>query len=65
MIVLAEDEPVIVTAEESADASTFWKLAVVVELPEVWSALPRLTVPAALSTSVLVPVPPSIDVSVP
>ena len=65
VIVLAAEEPVSVTAADKADASTFWKLVTVVVSPEVWSPLPRLTVAAALSTSVLVPVPPSIDVSVP
>ena len=65
VIVLAEEEPVMVTAEDSAEASTFWKLVTLAESPLVWSALPRLTVAAALITSVLVPAPPSIEVSVP
>ena len=65
VIVFAAAVPVIETAEDSAEASTFWKLATAVESPVVWSALPRLTMAAVLITSVLVPVPPSIEVSVP
>ena len=65
MIVLALDEPVSEAAEDSADASMFWKLVALALSPEVWSALPRLTVPAARITSVLLPVPPSIEVSLP
>ena len=65
MMVFAAAVPVIDTADDSAEALTFWKLATVVESPVVWSALFRLTVAAALITSVLVPMPPSIEVSVP
>ena len=46
--VLADDEPVIVTAEDKARrVDMVWKLLTVVESPEVWSALARLTVAAA------------------
>jgi len=62
---LGLDDPVIETAVVSAEASTFWKLATLVESAVVWSVLPRLTVAAAFMTSVLTPVPPSIEVSVP
>jgi len=62
-MVLAPTEPVIDTAVDSADASTFWKLATETASPVVWSRLPRLTVAAARNSSVLVPVPPSIDTS--
>jgi hypothetical protein len=65
VIVLADDEPAMVTAEDSADASTFWKLATFVESPDVWSAPPRSTVAAVVIASVLAPLPPSIEVSVP
>ena len=65
MIVLADDVPVIEMAADSAVASTFWKLLTVVELPDVWSALARLTVAATAITSVLVPPPPSIELSLP
>jgi len=50
----------------SADASTFWKFETLVASPEVWSALARSMLPtAAFRTSVFVPLPPSIEVSVP
>ena len=64
---LIKDETgrVIETPDERADASTFWKLLTAVESLEVWSALPRLTVAAFAITKVLVPLPPSIEVSVP
>ena len=62
---LTPDEPVIDSAEDSADASTFWKLETPAVSPVVWSALARLTVAAARITSVLVPAPPSIEASVP
>ena len=65
VIVLADEVPVIDTANDNAEASTFWKLETAVESPVVWSALPRLMVAAAVIASVLVPVPPSIEVSVP
>jgi hypothetical protein len=65
VIVLAEEDPVIDKFAETADASTFWNPVTVTESPEVWSELARLTVVAALRISVLVPLPPSIDVSAP
>jgi len=65
VMTLAPEEPVIDTAEDSAEASTFWKLVTLVVSPTVWSALARLTFAAARNTSVLVPVPPSIEFSVP
>jgi hypothetical protein len=65
VMTLATDEPVIDTAEDNELASTFWKPATLTISPLVWSVLPRLTVVAALSTSVLTPAPPSIEVSVP
>ena len=65
VMVLADDEPVIDTAKDSAEASTFWKFATLGVSPVVWSVLPRLTVVTAFSNSVLVPVPPSMEVSVP
>ena len=51
------------TPVDSSDASTFWKLATVAASPVVWSALARLIVVAARSSSVLVPAPPSIETS--
>ena len=64
-MVLADEDPVMETAVASAEASTFWKLETLVESAVVWSALARLTVAAALITSVLAPAPPSTDTSVP
>ena len=64
-MMLAADEPVIDTEPDSAVASTFWKFATLVASPVVWSTLPRLTVVTALSTSVLLPVPPSMTLSEP
>jgi len=64
-MMLAVAEPVSDSDEETAEPSTFWKLVTMVEAPEVWSARPRLTVAAAFSSSVLVPEPPSIEVSDP
>ena len=64
-MMLVLDVPVIETAEVSADASTFWKFETLVASPVVWSELPRLTVAADRITSVLVPMPPSIETSVP
>jgi hypothetical protein len=61
----APTEPVIDTAEDSADASAFWKPETVVASPMVWSAMARLTVVAVLSCSVLTPLPASIEISVP
>jgi hypothetical protein len=65
VIVFVPDEPVSDVADDSADASMFWKLVTFAVSLDVWSALPRLTVPAARITSVLVPLPPSIEVSLP
>jgi hypothetical protein len=65
VMMLAADEPVIDTDEDSPEASRFWKLATLVASPVVWSTLPRLTVVTARSTSVLLPVPPSITLSEP
>ena len=62
---MAEDEPVIDIDDETAEASTFWKLVTLTESLLVWSALPRLTVAAAFRISVFVPVPPSTETSVP
>ena len=59
------DEPVMLMPVVTADASTFWKFVTVVRSLVVWSASPRATVAAAFITSVLVPVPPSIEFSVP
>ena len=55
-----------VCAEVRREASTFWKLVVVVVSEEVWSAaLARLTTaPVMRSSRVLVPAPPSREVSV-
>ena len=63
MIVLAPDVPVMETPVDSSEALTFWKLATDTASPVVWSTLARLTVAAARSSSVLVPLPPSIDTS--
>ena len=65
VITLAPDEPMIESAEESPEASTFWKFVTPAVSPVVWSALARLTFAAARITSVLVPAPPSIEFSVP
>ena len=58
-MILATDDPVIVTEPDNPEASTFWKLATLVASPVVWSTLPRLTVVTALISSVLLPLPPS------
>jgi hypothetical protein len=71
VIVLAEDEPVTVNAELMTDASRFSKLVTLRMSPAVWSEpaptakLSAVMPPAAASTSVSVPVPPSIEASVP
>ena len=62
---LTPAEPVIETSAVSDDASTFWKFATLTISPVVWSALARLTVTALRRTSVLDPVPPSIEISAP
>jgi len=62
-MVFADDEPVSDAAVDSAEASDILELVTLGVSPEVWSALPRLTVAAVRITSVLVPVPPSIEVS--
>ena len=64
-------EPVTVSAEPTSDASRFSKFATLTVSPTVWSepaATQKLTAvmpPLAASTSVSVPVPPSIEVSPP
>ena len=65
VIELADDEPASDTAADNAAASIFWKFVTLTASPEVTSALPRLTVTAACKVRVLVPVPPSIEASVP
>ena len=65
VMVLAADEPVSDTAADNAEASTLRKLATLKESPEVTSALPRLTVIAESRIKLLMPAPPSIEVSVP
>jgi hypothetical protein len=71
VIALAEDEPVTVRAEPRADASTFSKFVMLTVSPMVWSepaATEKLTAvvpPETARISVSVPVPPSIEVSVP
>ena len=62
---MVPEVPVIEMAAEMADASTLRKLATVVVSDVVTSASVRLTLEAAFMTSVLVPVPPSMEVSVP
>jgi hypothetical protein len=71
LIAFAADEPVTVSAELSAEASTLSKFATLTVSPVVWSE-PAVTVklmavvlPDTASTSVSVPEPPSIEVSVP
>ncbi len=59
VMILATDDPVIVTEPDNPEASTFWKFATLVASPVVWSTLPRLTVVTALSSSVLLPPLPS------
>ena len=54
-----------VSNEVCADASMLWKLLTMVESPAVWSTVARLMVAAVFSASVLVPLPPSIEASVP
>ena len=63
IMVLVPAEPVSEMPDDSADASTFWKPVTETASPLVWSMLPRLTVVTARNTSVLVPVPPSIETS--
>ena len=71
VIVLADAEPVTVSAVETTEASRFSKLATATVSPVVWStpaATAKLTAvmpPEAASVSVSDPVPPSIDVSDP
>ena len=65
VMVLAPEEPVIESDAERPAAFTFWKLLTAVESPDVWSPLARLTVAAVAIVSVLVPEPPSIEVSLP
>ena len=64
-IVLALELPPITTPVDSVEASTFWKPLTLVVSLVVWSAAARLTVAAAFITSVLVPLPPSIETSWP
>ena len=65
MITLAPEEPVTDTAELTADASTFWKLAIVPAPNESWFALARFSTADVFRISVLVPLPPSTVVSQP
>ena len=65
VMMLAPDEPVIDTAAETADASTFWKLLIVPAPNDNWLALARFSTTEVFRISVLVPVPPSTEVSVP
>jgi len=61
---LAAAEPRTDTPVDTALASTLMKFETVVESPTVWSEAERSTFADARRTSVLAPLPPSIETSV-
>ena len=71
VMVLADDEPVTASAEFRAEPSRFSKFVTLTLSPVVWSVpaptekFTAVVPPAAASTSVSPPLPPSIEVSVP